>query len=88
MFCGGVDSAHRPTGRTQHYFGDVEQEAPSELQIAKDSDVPGYYLLYLDGEGEWITDSYKDSFVATMEQADWEFAVKPDEWETNGEPAA
>jgi hypothetical protein len=53
---------------------------PHELQIVTYSDVEGFYLLYIDLEGEVITDTYHESLTKAFEQAAWEFNVLPSEW--------
>lgn len=75
-----LDSPHEPTGKTRHYIGDRELPAPNELQIVKYPDDAGYYLLYLGEGGSELTDTYHDSVEKAIEQAEWEFQVKPDEW--------
>ncbi len=75
---------HRPTGKTRHYLGTCELPPPSELRIVQYTEDPGYYLLYFDEEGEELTDTYHDTLSQAMEQAEWEFGVRPDEWWTSG----
>ena len=41
----------------------------------------GYYLLYLDSEGNELTDTYHDTLESAFDQAEWEFRVQPAEWE-------
>jgi hypothetical protein len=53
---------------------------PHELQIVAYPDVEGFYLLYLDSNGEVITDTFHESLVKALEQAEWEFNVLPNEW--------
>jgi len=72
---------HRPTGRTRHFYGRVELPLPSELRIVQYSGDPGFYLLYCDELGNELTDTYHDTLEEAMAQADWEFGVKPDEWQ-------
>jgi hypothetical protein len=69
-----------PTGRTRHFIGNQSAPTPSSLVIAQEEGDPGFYLLYLDGAGQPITDTYHDSLSKAMEQAQWEFSVGPDEW--------
>jgi len=77
-----LSSSHnQPTGKTHHYHGKKELPAPAMLQIAKYSEDPGYYLLYLDANGNELTDTYHDSMEEAIAQAEWEFQVKPSEWE-------
>jgi hypothetical protein len=71
----------KPTGKTVHYFGNNELPLPFSLEIAQYEDDNGYYLLYLDKNGEVQTDTYHDSIHAAMEQAEWEFDISEEEWE-------
>lgn len=84
---------HQPTGKTVHRSGTIshkgelikgpELPAPHALMIAQLSPDPGYLLLYLDETGEEITDTYHDSLEEALDQAKWEFNVKPDEWDVS-----
>jgi hypothetical protein len=60
----------------------VELPAPVELRIVqyagKDE---GLYLLYCDETGHEQADTYHKSLDAAMQQAEFEFGVKPGEWE-------
>jgi hypothetical protein len=71
---------HRPTGKTRHY-GASELPPPSILKVVKYADDQGYYLFYCDMAGEEFTDTYHESLEAALAQAEWEFGVKPAEWE-------
>ena len=82
---------HRPTGRTKHYYGlpggeRHEVPVPVELRITKYEGDAGYYLFYCDESGQELTDTYHDSVADAMAQAEWEFGVRPDEWQTLGAP--
>jgi hypothetical protein len=72
---------HQPTGKTRHYSGAQELPIPAALQIVKYPDDPGYYLLYLGQDGGELTDTYHDTLERALSQAEWEFRLKPDEWE-------
>jgi len=73
---------HQPTGKTRHYLGTRELPPPRELQIVQYAEDPGYYLLYYDEAGEELTDTYHDTLAEAMEQAEWEFGIRPGEWQT------
>ena len=79
-----LGSAHRSTGRTRHYRGLEELPRPSELRIVQYEGDSGFYLLYCDGMAREFTDTYHENIERAMSQAEWEFSVKPDEWETGG----
>ena len=72
---------HRVTGKTRHYHGTEPLPPPSELRIGQCTGDPGFYLLYLDVSGKELTDTYHDSVEQAMAQADFEFAVKPSDWQ-------
>jgi len=72
---------HQPTGKTKHFKGDREIPAPHSLQIVRYPNDRGYYLLYLDENGNELTDTYHDRLQGAIEQANWEFSVQPEEWE-------
>ena len=72
---------HTPTGRAVHRFGEKQLRPASKLKIIKYADDPGVYLLYLDENSQELTDTYHDSVEAAMSQAQWEYQVKPEEWE-------
>ena len=44
--------------------------------------IPGSICLYFDANGDEMTDTYHDSIEDAMAQADFEFEVRPDEWES------
>lgn len=75
-----LGAGHRATGGTRHYRGGAELPPPAALRIIKFVGDSGYYLLYLDKEGFEMTDTYHDSVEEAMAQADWEFQVKPHDW--------
>ena len=86
-----LGAQHVPTGKTRHTHGIVIPEGliagedlptPSELIIAQIPPDDGYYLLYLDSQGDEITDTYHDTLEQALDQAKWEFQVEPHEWET------
>jgi hypothetical protein len=72
--------SHVPTGNTVHRMGSDILAPPRGLQIAQYSGDEGYYLLYLDDQGEEQTDTYHDSVLAAMRQAEFEFGVGTNEW--------
>lgn len=70
------------TGKTKHYILNEEMPKPMELQIVQYDGDTGFYLLYLDKEGEEMTDTYHDTIEAAFRQAEWEFNIKQEEWVT------
>ena len=69
------------TKRTRHYRDNIELPAPLLLSIVKYENDEGYYLLYLDSDGNELTDTYHASVEGAMAQAEFEFRVRPDQWE-------
>src|SRR2546429_373327 len=82
---------HVRTGKTRHtqatwsdsegLIRGAELPVPHELMITQIKPDPGYYLLYLDANGNEITDTYHETLESAMEQAKWEFNVEPNEWQ-------
>jgi hypothetical protein len=73
--------SHRVTGKTRHFHGTEELPTPSQLRVAQYRDDPGFYLFYCNDQGNEITDTYHDSLEHALSQAEWEFGVRPDEWQ-------
>ena len=73
---------HRPTGKTRHYRDGVLVPAPAELRIVQYSGDTAFYLFYCDRSGREMTDTWHESLERAMAQAQWEFEVKLEEWET------
>ena len=71
---------HSATGKTPHYFGDAQLPPATTLSIVKFPDDSGFYLLYLDADGNETTDTYHDTIEAAKDQANWEYGVKAEEW--------
>lgn len=76
-----LGEGHQPTGKTRHYSGGTECPKPSELRIVQYLNDPGIYLFYCDDAGREVTDTYHDSVEQAKDQAEFEFKVKPTEWE-------
>ena len=76
---------YRPTGKTRHFYGHMDLPPPNELSIVKYPSDPGYYLIYFDDKGTELTDTYHDTLEGALTQAEWEFEVKPNEWEVIGD---
>lgn len=49
--------------------------APAALRISQYQGDAGFYLLYLDLDGEEITDTYHMTLQDAFEQANWEFGA-------------
>jgi hypothetical protein len=72
---------HLPTGKTRHYLGGTFAPVPCDLRIVKYANDQGFYLFYCNGDGVELTDTYHETLEAAMDQADWEFGIKEEEWE-------
>ena len=75
-----LNEKHIPTDKTTHYaFGETLNK-PFALQIVSFKNVEGYYLLYLNSKGEEMTDTFHESLEKAIEQANWEFNIKKEDW--------
>lgn len=63
---------------TRHYKDGTLLPVPASLVICEARF--GWYLLYLDKDGEEQTDTFHDSLDAAFEQAQFEFGVTPSMW--------
>jgi hypothetical protein len=77
-----LGTMHEPTGKTRHFHGDRELPAAKVLQIVRYDEEEGFYLLRLDAAGKELTDTWHDSLEDAFAQAEWEYRLKADEWET------
>ena len=75
-----LEEKHIPTGETNHFFGAKLLPKPNKLIIARFDEDPEVYLLYIDADGEEMTDTLHDSIEDALKQAEREFTVKPFEW--------
>lgn len=71
---------HRETGFTRHYNFGVLQKMPAKLQIASFEGDSGFYLYYLNDNGECQSDTYHETLDHAQQQGKAEFQVSPDEW--------
>lgn len=78
-----LGAEHKPTGRTRHYSGEQEIPTPSLLKIAKYEDAEGFYLLYCAADGTELTDTFHETLESAVSQAEWEFGIRPNEWQTH-----
>ncbi len=75
-----LSKKHCLTGNTKHYKGNELLPRPAELRIVKHSVDRGFFLYYCDDNGDCLTDTYHESTQHAMEQAEFEFNVKKNEW--------
>ena len=69
------------TGATVHWVGGEEVCEFAELRIVHDPDEPGaYYLLYCNGLGEEVTDTWHGTLRSALAQAKFEFSLKDTDW--------
>lgn len=71
-----------PTGKTKHIIEGSVVSSFYKLQIAQYNKDSGYYLFYLDEDDDVVTDTYHDTIEHAERQADFEFEVKPEEWDS------
>jgi hypothetical protein len=76
------------TGETTHAFGRIIGQAPVEVQkIPPPASVEileqdnAFYLLYLDAQGNCLTDTWHDTLDAAKRQAEFEFKISSGDWE-------
>jgi|ERR1041385_1982387 hypothetical protein len=75
---------HLSPGRTVHRKSDSKGVRPfppfKSLEIAHYPNAKGFYLFHICADGQG-TDTWHESLEDALHQAEFEFAVKPDEWE-------
>jgi hypothetical protein len=82
-----LDKEHKSKDKTRHFVdGNYVNENISELRIMHFENSSGFYLLYYDNNGNELTDTYHDTVEDALKQAEFEFDVKPNEW-NNLDPA-
>ena len=74
------NTALESTKKVSHYVFGEPVEQIYGLQIVSYPDDSGYYLLYLDKNGQEITDTYHDTIESAIDQATFEFRLKRSEW--------
>ena len=79
-----LTNAHQPTGNTVHYYGNEKLGTPTQLQIAHFPGDEGFLLLYLDDNGQEMTDTYHSDVSSAMEQANFEFLIDKSDWKKIG----
>lgn len=72
---------HTPTGNTRHIVRGEPMEAPTQLRISQFPGEKQVYLYYCDDTGFELNDTFHDTVERAMSQAEFEFRVRPDEWE-------
>ncbi len=74
-----LSDKHKDLGNTTHSRDGAVLKKPHSLRImiAENGD---YYLIYLDERGSEQTDTWHESLESAIQQAEFEFGVKPDEW--------
>jgi hypothetical protein len=77
-----LGAEHAVTGFTHHvdvWPDGTEEEVrpPSRLRIIREDGDAGVLLLYEDGSGNWLSDTYHESVEDAMGQAELEFTVRP-----------
>lgn len=75
-----LSEKHPPTGAVTHHYGSEELPPPASLRIMSYSDVDGFYLLYLDAQGDEMTDTYHETLEEAFAMAKREFTIDPADW--------
>jgi hypothetical protein len=74
---------HHHASRTRHKIGLGEgaRDFPPfvSLEIATGGGDEGFFLFHICGNGD-TADTYHQTAEGAMDQAEWEFGVKPEEW--------
>jgi len=70
----------KETGKTKHFIGGRQMEKPVSLQIGQYDNDNGFYLFYLNSEGEVMTDTYHETLSGAISQAEWEFEISSRDW--------
>jgi hypothetical protein len=72
-------AGHVPIGQTIHRRGNQVLPAPTRLELAQYEGDSGVYLFYYNGDVEQ-TDTYHETLALALEQAQFEFDIRPSEW--------
>jgi hypothetical protein len=80
---------HLNPSRTKHTLSDSTGVRPfppfTSLAITQYGDDPGYYLMHI-CDNNLGTDTWHETLKDALHQAEWEFAVLPEEWTDVREP--
>lgn len=76
-----LQAKHIPTQRTHHHIGEKEIPPTDSLKIVEYENTEGYYLLHYDANGIEIADTFHESIDDAFAQAEWEYNIKPNEWD-------
>lgn len=75
-----LTSQHAESSRTRHTVYGKVMARPAELRIVKYAGADGFYLFYCDETGKEMNDTYHDTVEKAMEQAEYEFGIRAEEW--------
>ena len=76
-----VFGRHILPGRTKHLSGGIDMSGRILLlQICRYDGNSGYYLFYIDQNGNVLNDTYHASLQEAQEQAAFEFNLTAEEW--------
>jgi len=76
-----LHEAHISTRNTRHFRNGQLLFPPTELQIVRIPGDAGYYLIHFDANGEELTDTLHESVADAMEQTQFEFKIRDEDWE-------
>lgn len=75
-----LTTKHVSTGKTQHFVGGELMSRPEMLKTVQYPGDSGYDRSYCNEEGVEATDTWHETVDKAMDQADWEFQMKPEDW--------
>jgi len=68
-----VTASVEPTGATRHTVGGVPMGPAAALAVVQYDNDDAFYLFYLDGQGQVVTDTWHASVDAALDQAAFEY---------------
>ena len=71
---------HTDTGKTSHFRHGKRLGLPTILKIVQYKGESGFLLVRYDESRAEMTDTFHESIELALEQAEWEYGVKPTEW--------
>jgi hypothetical protein len=75
-----LKKTHKKVSRTKNIAYGKLIKRPNKLVICSYTGDTGYYLMQYSEDDLELIDTYHDSIEEAMEQAEWEYDIKPYEW--------
>ncbi len=73
-------SSSKPTGATHHSRGGKEIERTAVLKLVRLAGDESVFLIHYGKEGDELTDTCHSSVGEALEQAEFEYALKKEDW--------